>query len=576
MAIAKVQYKSSPEATPEVWMDTTQKTVTAANLSSGETALKNDGTDIVGTLVPLTTRTGTFDVSSTTTTHDANDFGTYIVDVPVSSRTASSTSWKSILLAYGSDTPVVLGDNYTVTGTIKAIDSNNNTLATYTINAAIKLASSGAASLIYTGSTNDYILRAGLEKQTNFYISVTYGQTATYGLSISLTLTSSNKAFSQVTINKGYTEQLMKNYISRSSDFTDIEWPDGITSIGINAFANCSFFNPSSLPSGITSIRSYAFSSCSHLTLTSLPSSLTNIGAYAFYQCTALALTSLPSEVRSIGASAFYQCNALALTSLPSSITVIESDTFYNCQQLALTSLPSGVTTINSSAFQGCTALALTSLPSGLTTISSNVFYNCTNLALTSLPNGVTSIPQYAFYGCTNLALTSLPSGITSIATYAFARCTNLTTISCDGSITTLGSYAFTGTSTYPMSLTSVSFPNMAISSLGTTFGSTTAENACQQLAFIDIGNIQGILTNAFANCYALQTLVLRRTGSICSLNNINAFTNTPMSGYNSLTGTVYVPSALISSYQTATNWSTLYNNGTVTFSAIEGSAYEL
>ena len=48
------------------------------------------------------------------------------------------------------------------------------------------------------------------------------------------------------------------------------------------------------------------------------------------------------------------------------------------------------------------------------------------------------------------------------------------------------------------------------------------------------------------------------------------------MRGYNSLTGTVYVPSDLISSYQTATNWKTLYDGGTVTFEAIEGSDYEL
>ena len=69
---------------------------------------------------------------------------------------------------------------------------------------------------------------------------------------------------------------------------------------------------------------------------------------------------------------------------------------------------------------------------------------------------------------------------------------------------------------------------------------------------------------------------MLRRTSAICALGNTNSFTNTPMAGYNSLTGTVYVPEDLISSYQTATNWSTLYNNGTVTFTKIEGSIYEL
>ena len=127
------------------------------------------------------------------------------------------------------------------------------------------------------------------------------------------------------------------------------------------------------------------------------------------------------------------------------------------------------------------------------------------------------------------------------------------------------------------MQLASVSFPNMAVSSLSYAFGSTTAANACQLLAVADIGSTQSIAANAFANCYALQTLVLRRSDAICSLANVSAFLNTPMREYNGLTGTVYVPDALISTYQTtATNWSALYNDGTITFVKIEGSVYDL
>lgn len=84
------------------------------------------------------------------------------------------------------------------------------------------------------------------------------------------------------------------------------------------------------------------------------------------------------------------------------------------------------------------------------------------------------------------------------------------------------------------------------------------------------------IAANAFANCYKLQTLILRKSDTICTLANVSAFNNTPIRGYNSLTGTIYVPSALISTYQTATNWSTIYGEGHVTFAAIEGSEYEL
>ena len=54
MAVAKVIYKASAEATPEVWIDNTQKTVTAGSMLSGTTALKNDGTDITGTIASKT------------------------------------------------------------------------------------------------------------------------------------------------------------------------------------------------------------------------------------------------------------------------------------------------------------------------------------------------------------------------------------------------------------------------------------------------------------------------------------------------------------------------------------------
>lgn len=310
-------------------------------------------------------------------------------------------------------------------------------------------------------------------------------------------------AGASVEVPVGMTKTDLKNYLQGTNAFTDIDWPDGVTSIRNGAFWNCSYFNPSILPSGLLSI-----------------------GQRAFYGCSSLALTSLPSGVTSIGASAFY----------------------------------------------GCTSLALTSLPSGVTFIGSDAFYGCARLALTSLPDGITSIGSSAFIDCANLALTSLPSGLTSIGSSAFVRCTSIESISCDGAITSLNGSAFLGCS----SLTSASFPNMALTaSLGSVFGSTTAASACQQLEFCDIGSSAGITSNAFANCYKLQTLVLRKTASVCALTNVSAFTNTPMRGYNNLTGKVYVPSALIESYKTATNWSTLYNAGTVEFAAIEGSEYE-
>lgn len=283
-----------------------------------------------------------------------------------------------------------------------------------------------------------------------------------------------------------------------------------------------------------------------------------------------------PDGLGSIGNHAFAFCTKFNTSSLPSSVTYIGDYAFWNCISLTLTSLPSSVRHIGEYAFYNCYNLAITSLPDNVTTILAYSFSSCYRIALTSLPSGVTSIGSYAFRYCKSMTLTSLPAGVTVIDSYAFNCCMGITSISCEGHITTFGSYVFTGTSSYPSALVSASFPNMALASnINTAFGSTTVANACQQLAFCDIGSTIGISSNAFANCYALQTLVLRKTESVCNLVTVSAFLNTPMRGYNSLTGTVYVPQALIESYKTATNWSTLYNDGTVTFVAIEGSQYE-
>ena len=79
--------------------------------------------------------------------------------------------------------------------------------------------------------------------------------------------------------------------------------------------------------------------------------------------------------------------------------------------------------------------------------------------------------------------------------------------------------------------------------------------------------------TACLNGCTALKTIVLRSAG-LCSLVNANALTGTPFAS-GGTGGTVYVPSALIESYKTATNWSTLYAGGTCNFVAIEGSEYE-
>lgn len=70
-----------------------------------------------------------------------------------------------------------------------------------------------------------------------------------------------------------------------------------------------------------------------------------------------------------------------------------------------------------------------------------------------------------------------------------------------------------------------------------------------------------------------LNVLVIR-ADSVTPLSNINAFNSTPFAS-GGAGGTIYVPSAQISSYQAASNWSTILGYANNSIQAIEGSIYE-
>lgn len=114
-----------------------------------------------------------------------------------------------------------------------------------------------------------------------------------------------------------------------------------------------------------------------------------------------------------------------------------------------------------------------------------------------------------------------------------------------------------------------------------TNYVSTYGLAECTELLAVDLGG--GIsdfedsglpYTNAFNGSGKLKTLIIRNSSIVTQLNSINNFTNTPFASGKS-GGTLYVPSALISSYQSATNWSTIleYENNQIL--PIEGSIYE-
>lgn len=97
--------------------------------------------------------------------------------------------------------------------------------------------------------------------------------------------------------------------------------------------------------------------------------------------------------------------------------------------------------------------------------------------------------------------------------------------------------------------------------------------NGCTHMTALDLTDFTLNAGSSLLNASALKTLIIRNA-SVAVLGNINVFSGTPFAS-GGTGGTLYVPSALISDYQAASNWSTIlgYENNSIV--AIESSDYK-
>ena len=86
--------------------------------------------------------------------------------------------------------------------------------------------------------------------------------------------------------------------------------PDGIATIGNNAFTNCIGLTSIDIPSSVTSINNSAFTNCTGLTSIDIPSSVTSIGGSAFYGCSNLTAITINKAEGSIAGAPWGATNA--------------------------------------------------------------------------------------------------------------------------------------------------------------------------------------------------------------------------------------------------------------------------
>ena len=322
--------------------------------------------------------------------------------------------------------------------------------------------------------------------------------------------------------------------------------PEGVTSIGNNAFRDCSGLTSITIPEGVTSIGEQAFSGCSGLTSISLPKILTSIGNNAFRECSSLTSITIPERVTSIDLSAFSGCTSLAsvIFSGGGKIKSIQEYTFYECSSLAEFTIPETVTSIGSYAFAGCTSLSSINMPSKLTSIGTGAFRVCTKLESFTgagntyyriddnraliidngrtlyayaaanteesyvIPSTITKIEDSSFYKCAYLRSITIADNVTSIGNDAFYNCKALTTVTFGtaGKLTSIGEYAFDGCS----SLTDLVLPS------GLKTINSAAFQSCTNLKSLTIpSTVKNIYSSALYSCNSLRTIVIESGSSL-------------------------------------------------------------
>jgi hypothetical protein len=108
--------------------------------------------------------------------------------------------------------------------------------------------------------------------------------------------------------------------------------PDGVTSIGSNAFSYVNKLTTVTLPNSVTSMGDFAFA-FNKMTNITLPDSLKTIGNYAFAECDNLTNIVIPDHVETIGEMAFMDCQSLESVQFPSSVKAIGYNVFYECSE---------------------------------------------------------------------------------------------------------------------------------------------------------------------------------------------------------------------------------------------------
>lgn len=326
------------------------------------------------------------------------------------------------------------------------------------------------------------------------------------------------------------------------SQITTLVIQEGITEIGVGAFAFCENLTQVTIPKSLAVSDMWAFVDCYSLSEVYISDLVAWVSLDAFaWDGNPLSAGSLekklylngqlvtdpviPSGATKIATNSFADCSSIKSVTILEGVTQIDDYAFNNCKNLVRVTIPKSLANIGSGAFSGCVSLTevdiadlvswvsctfestplraneldkklyfkgqlVTELviPSGATSIATDSFANCGSIKSVTIPKGVTKIGTSAFINCSGIESVTIAEGVTSIENHAFFGCKGLVSVTISEGVTSIGAYAFSNCEklvriTIPKSLTNIG---------------SDAFSGCVSLAEIDIADLASWMSMTF------------------------------------------------------------------------------
>ena len=325
--------------------------------------------------------------------------------------------------------------------------------------------------------------------------------------------------------------------------------PSFVTSIGNEAFYNCSGLTSVSIGNSVTSIGDYAFYDCSKLISITIPNSVTSIGNYAFSGCSAISDVNVAWDIpltidKYWFSESIYKTACLSIPELSVFNYITTgwwnlfknrkvgyydikqySDGVFNYQLITNPDNPQAI------LVQGnYSALTEANIPERFTDLSDEsnpiryyvtaiapeAFKNNTNLKTVKFNSRskIRNICESAFRGCNGLTSINIPDSVTSIGNYAFSGCSGLTSVTIPNSVTSIDNHAFSGCSGLTKaefasieSLCRINFGNSEANPLSSAHNLYIAGDEIKDLVIPE--TIKSIGGNTFYGCSGLTSATI-------------------------------------------------------------------